>query len=488
MEKLDTVTRITKNIVFLLFSSVFMDIFSFIFNIYSVRYLGPKNFGIISFSLAFTDLFGIFFDFGLNQLTIREVAKNKKMAFKYLYNIQAIKMFISIIVSSLILFIAFISGYERQIIVVLGIITISSVIRAFSSTFTSIFRAFENMKYETIGTIIYGLSRLAGLLGIIVFRLNVVYFAFIYLLSSLVMLLYLMHIAIKNSLIPKLQIDFYFWKMTIREALPFAISSVFITIYYRIDSVMLSFMKGATEVGIYNAAYKLILPFNIIPSVIIGSLFPTMSQYYANSSQDAFSKAFRYPFKYLLIISIPISVGISILAKRFIILLYGNEYLQSYSCLQILIWSEVLVFLNIALANVFNSRDKQIVVSMQTGISALFNLITNAIFIPRYSFIGASYTTVATELLGFLFLYFKTLRILDDKLFPRTFIVTLVRVIAASLLMGFFLRFFEKLNVFLLVVLSIFLYFGTIYLLKSIDKDELNLIRKILFRNYKGKN
>jgi O-antigen/teichoic acid export membrane protein len=81
---MNTIQRIAKNTGVLLFSQIASYILGFFFVIYTTRYLGADGFGILSFALAFTGIIGVFSDLGLRQLTVREVARDKSLASKYL--------------------------------------------------------------------------------------------------------------------------------------------------------------------------------------------------------------------------------------------------------------------------------------------------------------------------------------------------------------------------------------------------------------------
>jgi len=67
----------------LLASQIASYIIGFFFIMHTARYLGAAGFGILSFALAFTGIFGVFSDLGLSTLTIREVARDKSLASKY---------------------------------------------------------------------------------------------------------------------------------------------------------------------------------------------------------------------------------------------------------------------------------------------------------------------------------------------------------------------------------------------------------------------
>jgi len=87
---MNTIQRIAKNTGVLLISQIASHILGFFFIMYTARYLGAAGFGILSFALAFTGIFGVFADVGLRQLTVREVARDKSLANEYFNPVQAL--------------------------------------------------------------------------------------------------------------------------------------------------------------------------------------------------------------------------------------------------------------------------------------------------------------------------------------------------------------------------------------------------------------
>ncbi|NMC59539.1 MAG: oligosaccharide flippase family protein [Candidatus Methanofastidiosa archaeon] len=146
--------KIAKNTGVLLLSRIVCYVLGFIYVIYSARYLGAANFGILSFAIAFTGIFEVFVDLGLNSLATREVARNKSLAIKYINNIIVIKTILSILNFLIIAILVNLLGYPLQTIEVVYLLTLYLILFNFSSMFFSIFQAFEKMEYQSLGQII----------------------------------------------------------------------------------------------------------------------------------------------------------------------------------------------------------------------------------------------------------------------------------------------------------------------------------------------
>ena len=444
---------------------------------YTARYLGAEGFGILSFALAFTGIFGVFSDLGLSTLTVREVARDKSLAGKYLGNIAVMKIILVVITFGLIALTINLLGYPEQTIKVVYLVALSVIFGAFSGMFNSTFQAYEKMEYQSIGHILSSILMLAGALFAISEGFSVVGFASIYFIVSAVVLMCSFVVCVWKFVLPKIEVDWSFWKPTIKQALPFGLSGIFITIYYWIDSVMLSLMQGNEVVGWYSSAYRLIAILIFIPSIINITVFPSMSRFHISSESSLRLMCEKY-LKFMLVIGIPIGVGTTLLADRIILLIFGIGYIQSIIALQILIWATVFTFANAAFVRLFQSIDKQVFVTKITGISMVVNIILNLLLIPKFSYIGASVATVITEFtvvtLVFVFAYKIGYGIRSKQLGE---IVS--KVIITSLIMGIFIWYFMSLNLLMLVPLATLLYFGMLYMIRGIDKDDIQLLTEI---------
>lgn len=477
---MNTVQRIAKNTLVLLAATIISKVFGFFYVMYTARYLGAEGFGILSFALAFTGIFGVFSDLGLGSLTVREVARDKSLAKKYLNNISVMKAILVTITFALIAIVINILGYPEQTIKVVYFIALSVIFNAFTGMFYSIFRAFEKMEYQSLGQILNSILILAGALFAISQKFSVIGFASIYFIVSVIALGYSFAVFVWKFSLPKLEIDWSFWKPTIKEALPFGLTGVFVTIYYWTDSVMLSLMQGNEVVGWYNAAYRLILILLFIPSIINVSIFPIMSRFYV-SSEDLLRFAYKKFFKYMAIIGIPLGVGVTLLANKIILLIFGAEYINSIIALQILVWSSVFIFLSSAFARLLESSNKQLTITKITAINALANVILNLILIPKLSYIGASIATAVTEFSALMFGIIVCSKI-GYGLSKKNFL-SLSKVIVTSLLMGILIIYLRDLNLLFLVLLSTAFYIFVLYLLRVFGEEDIKIVRNIIIRS-----
>jgi O-antigen/teichoic acid export membrane protein len=478
---MDTAKTVGKNILVLFVSQIASMGFGFFYLILSARYLGPELFGLLTFALAFTGIFGLLLDLGLNNLAVREVARDKSRANEYLSNITFIKLIMGVITFGLTVVVVHSLGYAEETIAIVYLLTLSTVFSAVTASFYVIFQSFEKMEYQSVAGILTSLLMLTGAIILIARGAGVVAFAAVTLISSALVLGYSFFICVRKFKLFNAEANLDFWWPTIRQALPFGLSSVFVTIYFWIDSLMLSLIQGNQAVGFYNAGYRLVFSLLFIPAVFSTAVFPAMSRFYI-SSRDSLQLMWKEFLRFMLILSIPIAVGTTLLAGRFVALIFGDGYAPSVAVLQVLIWSLVFIFANATFVRLFESANMQIVVTKITGLMVIVNVAINLVLIPKFSYVGASFAILITEFIALVILFFLAERGL--YVHKKTELANIVlKIVSASAMMGLFIAFFQTFNLLLLVMSAALLYFGILYLVKGIKKEDIVLMKSIL-RSY----
>ena len=448
----------------------------FFYVMYTARYLGAEGFGVLSFALAFTGMFGIFAEMGLSKVIVREVARDKTLAEKYVGNTLLIKIFLSIF-TLIIIFIAInLLNYPPKTVTVVSLIALSVIIGAFNRVFYSIFQAFEKMEFQSVGQIINSVFLFSGAIIAIYFNYDIVAFALLYLVISLINLIYNLIISILKFNKPTLRYEFVFWKELFKEALPFAITGISINIYLWIDTVMLSLIKGNEAVGWYNAAYRLVLVLLFIPIIFNNSVFPLMSQYFI-SSQNALKLSFEKLFKSMIFIGLPLGVGTIFIADKIILIIYGDQFINSIIALQILVWSLVLIFARSSFERLLESINRQALVTKIFAVGAVFNVLANLILIPMYSYIGAGIATVLTDFIVLIYLIYVTKQL--DYTISKNGIYSTVKIVFACAIMGIFLNYTSYSNLFILIILAAAIYFICSIIFRTFVKSDIELIKSI---------
>jgi len=474
---MNTVQRIVKNTTVLFISQFITYIFGFFASMYTARYLGADGFGIISLAFALAGIFGVFMDLGLGSITVREVAREKSLRGKYTANTASIKLILCFLTFGLVALTVNLIGYSEVVINVIYLVTVSTIFGAFSGIFSSIFTANEKMEYISIGTILNSILTFTGVILAIYYKLDILAFASIYLIISVVNLVYFIIVYSWKFSLPKLDVDLAFWKLTLKEASPLALAIFFALIHFRVDTIILSIIKGNFDVGIYNAAYKLMETLTFIPIIFTTSIYPVLSRFHI-SSKESLKLTYKLSFKYLIILGLPIAVGTTLLADEIILLIFKSGFTLSILALKILVWALPLIFMGYLFGTLIPSINKQHLLYRFMFICMSTNIILNLILVPKLSYIGTSIVTVITEIIYFILCFHYISKFIGKINIKKV----ILKPLTASLVMGLFIYSVKILNVNLLVVIiiSMILYFLVLILLKTFSKDEFKLIKQII--------
>ena len=149
---------------------IIYGICAFLWTIILARYLGAAAYGIISFGIAFTNLTKILLNLGTDKYLTREISRYKEKLPKFINNIIPLKLILSVFLIIFTFLVLILLGYNGTTIIVTLIFSINLIFLIFAETFASIFQAHEDMKYQSIGGIIFGI--LIFLITIILATIN----------------------------------------------------------------------------------------------------------------------------------------------------------------------------------------------------------------------------------------------------------------------------------------------------------------------------
>ncbi|MDH7506711.1 MAG: flippase [Candidatus Thermoplasmatota archaeon] len=474
---MNIIKKIVKNMFLLFAGNLISAILTIVLSIYIARFLGDVLFGRYSFIVTFVALFSYFLDLGYETLIVRDVARDKSKASCYLNNIISMRAILSVLIFIIIFLFVHILDFTENIKILIYLFGISQIIVSLTNVFRVTFRAFERMDYEVEISIFSNIIRCSLGLLFLFLGYGLMEIALIFLYSAIIELIISFFICEKKFVRTKSQFGLGFFKDTIKTALPIFAVGIFALIYVKIDTIMLTFMVGEAVVGWYNAAYNLILGFSPVPHLFMTALLPFMAYTYVKS-RETLRDVYEKSFKYLMMLSLPITVGIFLLADKFIILFYGQDFLNSVDALRILSWDILLKFLYLCTWFVLISADKQKNLAIIAGCGAFLNIILNLFLIPKFSLIGAAIATIITEtfiLVLYLYLaYINNLKIPLKKIFFKPVI--------ACIIMIFFIYYFNYLNIIILVIFSALIYFLILLILKDFSKEDKDLLKKLIKR------
>ena len=403
---------ILKNFVSLASAEIVGKLIAFISTVYLARTLTVEGYGIIGFATAFVSYFILVVQFGLDTIGTRDISRDNALISKLVNNIIPLRILLTVFGYSILLILIFIISKAeiiRVVVILTGIQLTANIIQL-----NYVFQGLEKMHYPGIRQVINVLLVLIGYVLFVKSFDDITIAAMIISGSAVAANLGLLIVYLKNYFKIRIEFDFGYWKYLLKEALPVALSGIMIAVYYNLDMVMLGYYKPETDVGIYNAAYKIFL-LGIVPfSLILNSFFPSLSKYNKSAGKEFRWIISRYAAA-ILFTGIVISAILYIFRNELPVLIFGDLYSASAVPLTVLALNAAVISVNMFFGNPLLAWGRQMYYLYIVSAGAVTNVILNFVFIPEYSYLGASFATLLSEAVVFVGVVFFFTKYLTEK-------------------------------------------------------------------------
>jgi O-antigen/teichoic acid export membrane protein len=374
------------------------------------RYLGVSGYGNFALVFAYLTFFLAFTDFGfqstiVNKLSKKEIGENEIFG-TYLFLKIAVILIMTLVSLVVLIFMPY-SLFVKAAIVFSSIGVGVGALGGFGNTFFQ-----YQLRLEFVG-ILDVLNRFVtfGLLFFfVVLKLN-----FFYILSSVlisnIFCIFLMFLILRKIIQFKFSFDKKLAYKIFKDSLPIGFAGFLTITYFKMDTIMLSYFKPSSEVGIYSLAYNIFEDAIVLWAFYMASFFPFLSKYYHQNKTHEYSKLIRNAIVWALLFSMGILVLGLLFSTQIIRIFSGTEFQDASVSLKILLFSSFFIFINSIFYNIFFIKGKTRFIIVSLIASLIFNFLINLYFIPRFGYIGASLTTVITEIFLFTIYIIMNMRI-----------------------------------------------------------------------------
>ncbi len=364
--------------------------------VWVTRYLGPEQFGILSYAQSFVGIFAALSSLGLNDIIIRELVKNQDKRNLILGSSFGLQTLGSTIIMLLLTISIYYNDNEpltNRIIIILGLLTFINSFNVIASYFHSQVKSKFYAMAGLVGVIISALLKVYLILGnfSLIYFVYVLAFDVIFLVSGIIWF----YSKSGESLL-RWKFSWSIAKDLLKDAWPLILSGIIISIYMKIDQVMIKEFLGNGEVGQYSAAVRLSEAWYFIPTIICSSLFPAIIN--AKLKDDTlYMDRLQRLYNLMVVLGAVIILPVLTLSDWMIQLLYGEAFQRSAGVLDIHILGSVFVFLGVANQKWFISENYQAYNIICLGAGMLVNIVLNVIMIPKMGIMGAAYATLISQ-------------------------------------------------------------------------------------------
>jgi len=414
-----------KNTSWLFFEKILRMVIGLFVGIWVARYLGPEQFGLLSYSQSFVGLFIAISMLGLDGIIIRELIKDENRRDELLGTAFWLKFFGAFLVLVILAIAIHFTSNDTYTNILVFIIASATIFQSFNvvdlyfqSKVLSKFVVYANIISLFISSVIKVL--------LILNEASLISFVWVILFDSFILACGFIYFYIKNNL------SLFKWRFDktvaidlLKDSWPLLLSALFATAYMKIDQIMIHNMLDSYSVGIYSVAVRMTELFYFIPLILKNSLQPIILKL---KDKEVIREKLSYIFILIIWTSL-FCVFVFILGGEwFILKFFGEQYIDSVPISMILIWTNVFVAIAFSFSIWLLSENLQKKTIYMGLFGLISNIVGNIILIPIYGVYGAAVAT----LIGHFFTYI--IYDIFDKDFRKIFILKVIGLFPVVLL------------------------------------------------------
>lgn len=468
--------QIFKNLFSMAIAKILAQVFAFFTTVYISRTIGVENFGKIGFVTAIVIYFDMFSTLGLEPYSIREISRHENRLSFFIGSTISLRLFASFILFLVLLVINFVWDETVEIRHLLLLYGLSLFVKTFSLNWT--FAALRRMEFYGLTQIILQFVYMLCTFILVKTYKDIYYIPIAFIIGHITCVLYtwFMHRRIVKSI--SFVINLTVWKRMLKISLPMILSYIIGRIYLSFSIIYIGFIGDKSEVGLYNAAFKIIFLLIAIREILVSVVYPLLSKYYIES-KEKLKKIMQGFIKIAILFALPVTTGGILLSSEIISTIFGIQYIDAHKPLQILLISYLLLMINIVYPSTQNAFNKQNIYFRVSLINCVSNIIFNIICISIWGIIGAAIATVLTDAVSLILFRNKA-----KKIIFVPFLGIFLKILFPTTLMVLVLILLPDIHVIQKILIGIVVYIIGVFTFKTFTEEEYKIIRSLrLARN-----
>ncbi|MGQ0802694.1 MAG: oligosaccharide flippase family protein [Actinomycetota bacterium] len=363
------------------------------------RQLSPSGWGGYSFVFGVLGIVGIVVDLQVGRVVLSEVLEAGDDAGRIIGSYVCLRALIGLVALVVAVAVVLLGGYEDRVVWATVVAGLGYLFISPGNGLIVWFQARLWLRPVAVSNVLAALTQLGVVVAVAALaRGTLVQFATAFVASQFVILAWRTRVLLRHHIRFPLRVDPARWWSWTKEAVPLTIGLALVTLYYKIDIVLLGQLDTLRAVGQYGIGYKFA---DLAGSLSLTFLVPLMTVMVAAWPDDvaAVRRYFRQALTVLLLAGTFLAVGFALVAGPLVKLLYGARYAPSVGAARLLVVGAVVQFFSylcyVSLVSV--GRNRPYAIGGIVGV--VVNVALNLVLIPRYSFRGSAAATVITEVL-----------------------------------------------------------------------------------------
>ncbi len=471
--------RILSNASYLLAASIIQKFISLGYVVYYFRTLGKLGTGDFEPVRSAIPIVLLLVDFSLSVVLTREIGRSPNQAARFLGNVLSLKFILAavgLIAITVLSLTAEFDAVTRRLIPIAGLVV---ALDMFTMAFTATLRGLQIFRYEAIGIVLTQLATVAFGITSFSFGWGLPGLMFSLVAGSVVNFTYILFmLRRKLGSLPRPSWDAAIIKKFLIVALPILAAALLAKLFTYTDRYLLLTFADKSAFAVYSAAHKAPFALEFIAAAFAASLLPAMSNYYLRA-RDELRRVFHHALRYLLLISVPLAIGIFVLAQPLIVKLFGRSFTEAITPLRIMIVALPFIFLNFPVGSFLIATNRQIWNTINLGVAVVINISLNLLLQPRLGVNGAAIAVLATYIVLFTLGMIQVYRV--SRLNTRELVIVLLQALTAAAIMALPIGLLQRtFSPYFLVIPGGILYLASLHVLGALRYQDFQLLLRAL--------
>lgn len=460
--------RVTLDVAVQLVARVVNLMLGVVVTLVLVHALGSSAFGLWSTLFAITQITTSFGELGLSQIAVSRAASEPEREAEWLGSLLSLRLLLAIpiTIASIVAVFLLVSSHEGRLAgTLLSLVMAVGAVSTLGVVFQLRVRNHISMAILTINSIVWG----AGVVAVALLSGGIVAFAAVFLATSAFTSALTAALASRAAHV-RLRGARRLWRPMLRVGLGLGAAGILVTLYVRLDQILVFKIAGSRQAGLYAADYRLLDQIQFIPGSVMTTLFPLIASAYP-AHRERVCALLQATAEYLTMASLPILAFTIVAAHPIVTLLFGHQFAAAAPALPVLAGAFISISFGYLVGNMVVVLELQYLFLRYAALGLVVNAALNVVFIPRYGFQAAAWITLLTEFTVMSLSMRQVLRALGMR--PR--LQRFARVLAAALAMGAAVALARAAGVPLgaLAAIAAIVYPLALMLLRALTRDEL---------------
>lgn len=389
--------KAVKNASWIIGCKVVQSVLGLIISMLTARYLGPSNYGVISYAASLVNFVVPLMHLGLSNILVNETIQRPEeegKIFGTAVGVSVLSAFACIVGVTSFTLVANRGSMETTVVCLLySLLLIFQAVDLVQYWFQAKYLS----KYTSMASVVAYFFVALYKIFLLATGKSIYWFAISNALDFMIIAVALLVIYRKCGA-QKLQFSFSVAKRMLSSSRHYILSSLMVNVFAQTDKIMITLMKGDSSTGFYAAAVACAGITNFVFAAIIDSARPGIFNSKKNQGEASFESKVSDLYFIITYLSLLQSLGITVLAKPIIIILYGEAYAPAIMALRVIVWYTTFSYFG-SVRNIWilaESKQKYLWIINLSG--AIMNILLNLIFIPIWGIVGAAAASLVTQI------------------------------------------------------------------------------------------